>query len=155
MQKGVDLRVQILEPTQILDNHIQYRGHVKIRIEVEPVSSIFKVVLVDPQEASFEANHLSDPSQLILYAKAYCASCAALSISDARRRCDPPTFLLPPSIESPVAMLMSFDDFKTRFSQIVTFKVPPRFRRPSNGQWFRCNCESLMYVFSLIPRSRR
>lgn len=148
----MNLLGRILEPTQILNDHLQYRDHVKICVVVELVGSPFKkVVLVDPESIP-PGNYPSDSSNLILYVMVYCNSCAVMHVPGSRRRCDPPAFILPPRIESPVTMLMDFDDFNTRSSQIVTFKVPPRFRRPSNGQWFRCDCESLMYV-RLLPNT--
>ena len=144
---ALNLLVNILEPTRILDDHLQYRDRVKICVEVEPVGSTFKrVVLVHPDSIHLLGNYLSDPSHLILSAIAYCTSCVAMHVPDARRRCDPPAFFLPPSIEWPIAVLMSFDDSNTRFSQMATFKVPSRYRRPLDGQWYRCGNESLMYV---------
>ena len=157
------LLVNILEPTQILDDHLQYRYHVKIRVEVQSVGSTFKnVVLVDPYSINLLGNYLSDPSQLILHATAYCASCSAMQVpkcssgsaplpktispsfyhraSKVMSQCscllttsilgslrlllsgfrpvteDPLAFILPPSIEGHVTVLMSFDDFNTRFS---------------------------------------
>ena len=150
----MNLLVDILFPTRILHDHLRYRYYVKISVKVEAVGSTFKkVVLVDPDSIHFLGNYLSDPSQLILYAIAYCTSCAEMHVPDARPRCDPPAFFLPPDIESPITLLMSFDGFNTRYSQIATFKVPPRYRRPSQGQSSRCDRESLMYVFSLISSS--
>jgi hypothetical protein len=134
-------------PTRILDGHLTYRDRVKILLEVELVGSTFKkVVLVDPDSIHSLGNHLSDPSQLIFYATAYCASCKAMHVSDARQRCDPPVFFLLPTIQSPILSLMSFDNFNTRLSTVATFMVPPRYRRPSEGQSIRCASESLMYV---------
>ena len=156
MDSGVlNLLVNILEPTGILDGHLLYRDRVRIRVEVEPVGSTFKrVVLVHPGSIHLLQNYLSDPSHLILSAIAYCASCVAMHVPDARRRCDPPTFLLPPSIKWPIEVLMSFVDSNTRFSQIAAFDVPRHDRRPSYCQGYRCDNESLMYVFSLIPSFR-
>jgi len=110
-------------------------------------------MLVDLENRNSELleNYPCDLSRLFLYVQAHCTSCAMMQASDASPRCAPLVFLLPPSIESPIKVLMVFDDFNTWFSQTATFKIPPRYRKPSNGQWFRCGRESLVYVFSLIP----
>ena len=156
MNSGVSIQlVSILEPTRILDDHLQYRDQVKIRVEVQSVGSTFKnVVLVDTDSIHLLGNYLSDPSQLILHATACCASCSAMHVPNARRRCDPPAFFLQPSIESPITAVTSFDGFNTRCSQIPSFEVPLQYRRPSNGQSIRCDQESLMYVFSPIQTPR-
>ena len=155
MDSGVlNLLINIAEPTRIIDGHLQYRDSMKILVEVESVGSTFKkLVLVDPGSKEPLGNDLCDPSQLILYAIAYCATCAAAHVPDARRRCDPFAFLLPPMIEEPVMVLMSSDGFHIRLSRAVTFKVPHRYRRPPHGQWYRCDNESLMYVLPLILSS--
>lgn len=147
--------VKILEPTRILGGCLQYRDQVKLLVEVEQFDVTFKeVVLVNPAIAIPE-NYLSDPSRLFLYGTACCRSCVATPAgTDARRLCDPLAFLLIPNIEEPVTVFMSFDDLKTRVSQNTTFKIPPRYRRPSHGQSFRCDHESLMYAFFPIPSSR-
>jgi hypothetical protein len=142
----LNLFVDILNPTRIVDGHLQYSGYLKVLVEVEAVGSTFKKVVLVNSESTHLGNSLSDPSQLILYAKVYCASCAAMQAPDAPRRCDPLAFFLPAKIESPITVLMSLDDFNTRPSQTATFNVPPRYQRPSDGQWFRCGRESLMYV---------
>ena len=155
-----NLSINILEPTQIHDNHLQYRYHMKIHVGLESVGSMFKnvvlvdVVPVDPDSIHLLGNYLSDPSQLIFHAMAYCTSCSAMRVPNARRRCDPLAFSLQPSIESPIAALTSSDGFNTRCSQIPSFKIPPQYRRPSNGQSIRCDQESLMYVFPPIPTLR-
>ena len=157
MDSGVlNLLINIVQPTRIVDGHLQYRDSLKILVEVESVGSTFKkVVLVDPGSKELLGNDLCDPSQLILYAIAYCATCAAAHVPDVRRRCDPFAFLLPPMIGEPVMVLMSFDDFNIRSSRVVTFNIPPRHRRSSSsGRWCRCDNESLMYVSSLILSSR-
>lgn len=148
--------IKILEPTQIIDGHLVYSPHMTILVEVEPVGSMFKkVLLVDPISIHFPRNYPPDPSQLILYATAYCAPCAEMHVPDARWRCDPVAFFLLPRIESPITVLMYFDDSNTRFSQIATFKFPPRGRQLSDGQSPRCDRESLMYVVPLIPSPNR
>ena len=146
MDSGVlDLLVNILQPSRIFNDHLQYRDRVKIRVEVEPIGSTFKrVVLAHTDSIHLRGDPLSDPSDLILSAMAHCASCMATPVSDARRLCDPRTFFLLPIIEFPITVLMSFDDSNTRFSQIAAFNVPRRYRRPSDGQWYRCENESLM-----------
>jgi len=148
-RRVLNLSVTILEPTLTLYGFLQYRGQVKLRVEVERFDCTFReVVLVDPA-IDVSESCLSDPSRLLLYGTACCRSCVATQAStDARRLCDPLAFLLSPDIEEPIAILMSFDDFNTRFSELATFKIPPRYRRPSHGQSFRCDHESLMYVFS-------
>ena len=156
MDSGVlNLWINIEHPAQIIDGHLQYRESLEILVKVESVGSTFKkVVLVDPASKELPGNDLCDPSQLILYAIAYCATCVAVHVPGARRRCDPFAFLLPSMIEEPVMVLMSFDDFNIRFSRVVYFKVPPRYRGPSDGQSSRCDNESLMYVLPLVPSSK-
>lgn len=138
----------ILEPTRILEGFLQYRDQVKLRVEVERFDFTFReVVLVDPA-TDIPETYLSDPSLLFLYGTACCRSCAITPASDPRRRCDPLAFPLPPDIEESITPFMSFDDFDTWLSEIITFKIPPRYRRPSQGQSFRCDHEALMYVSS-------
>ena len=151
----LNLLINIVQPTRIIDDHLQYRDSMKILVEVESVGSTFKeVVLVGPGSKDLVGNDLRDPSQLIFYAIAYCATCAAVHVPDSRQRCDPFAFLLPPRMENPITVLTYFDDFNTRCSRVVSFKVPYRYLRPVSGQWSRCANESLMYVSPLIPSSR-
>ena len=148
--EALNLRIDILEPTRVLDGHLQYRDQVKIRIDVERLGFRFKeVVLADPCSIQLPGNHLSDPSQLILHATASCASCTTQAFRTGRK-CSPMTFRLIPSIEG---VLMSFDDYNTRYSRVTAFKIPHRYRRPTHGQWSRCSDESLMHVFCLMASS--
>lgn len=151
----MNLWVTILEPTRKFAGCFQYRDQVKLLVEVEQFDVTFKeVVLVDPT-IDIPENYLSDPSRLFLYGTASCRSCVATAAStDARRLCDPIAFFLPPDIEEPITTFMSFDDLNTRVSQIATFKIPPRYRRPSHGQSFRCDHELLMYALFPMPSSR-
>ena len=153
MDSGVlNLLITIPESARIINGHLQYGGSVKLLVSIESVGSAFKkVVLVNPASKELQGNDLCDPSQLILYAIAYCAMCAAFHVPGARRRCDPFAFFLPPTIEDPITVLMSFDDFNTRFSRVLSFKVPYRYPGLFSD---RCDNESLMYVPSLIPSSR-
>jgi len=146
MNSGIlDLSCNIMEPTQILSDHLQYRYDVKIRVEVEPAG-----LLVDPHSIHFLGNYLSDPLQLILYAKAYYASRAANYPADAHSRYDLPAFPLPPSIE-----IAALGEFNTGRSRIGSFDTPPRYQRLSNGQSTQCDQESLVqYVFSLTQTPR-
>ena len=156
MDRGVlNLSATVLEPTRILDGVLQHRDRVKLRVEVERFNCRFKEVVLVSSASDIAEGYLSDPSRLLLYGTACCRSCAATQASpDARRLCDPLAFLLSPSIKNPITVFMSFDDFNTRFSEIVTYKFPPRHRRPSQGQSFRCNHEELMYVFFQMTSCR-
>ena len=146
----MNLSITILKPSRILDGHLQHRSQVKIRIDIERLDSRFKeVVLADPCSIQPLGNHLSDPSQLLLSGTAYCASCVTQA-SRTGGRCDPLAFQLEPSVEG---VLMSFDDYNTRYSQVADFEIPYRYRRPTHGQWSRCSDESLMHVFCLLASS--
>jgi hypothetical protein len=136
---------KILDRTQILNDHLQYRNHVKIRVEVEPIGSTFKVVLVDQASTHLLGNYLSDSLKHILYA-------ATIQASDAQSQCDPSAFFLPPNIE--ITAVMSCEDLIARCSQIGSFEIAPHYQRPSNGQSIRCDQESFMYVFPLTPTPR-
>lgn len=141
----------ILTPTRILNDHLQYRQELKIRVEVDYSGSTFKeVVVVDPDSTQRLVNCMWDSSKLLLVATASCVPCATTQDSDDAHRCTPQKFTLPPSVEG---TFLRFDDLKTHFSGVVTLKVPSRYRRPSPGQWSRCDAESLAYVFSLMGSS--
>ena len=156
MDSGVwNLLINMVQPTRVIDGYFEYRDTVTIRIGVESLGSTFKeVVLVDPASKELLGNDLCGPSQLILYAIAHCTACATVHVPGARRRCEPFAFFLSPDIRNPITVLMSFDDFNTRVSRVVPFKIPRRFRRPVSGEWSRCADDSLMYVPSLILSSR-
>lgn len=142
--------ITTLGPDIMLDGHLQYRDQVKIRVDVERCGSRLKeLVLPNPYSMQPLGNHPVDPSKLLLTGTASCASCAMTQDADIGRRCSPQTFFLLPS---KAGVLLSFDDSNTRYSQDAAFKIPFRYRKPSNGRWTRCESESLMSVFSLMPR---
>ena len=136
---------------RILDGHFEYRNQVKIRVDVERVGSSYKgLALGDLPSIQLLGNYLPDLSQLLLSATASCASCMMTQAADSGQRCDPHTFSLTPR---KAGTFLSFDDYNTRYSRDATFKIPFRYRSPSQGQWSRCGAESLMSVFCLIPGS--
>lgn len=148
--EGLSLEVDILKPIPIHDGHLQYRDDLKIRVGVKYFGSKFKkVALVDPDPTKRQ-DYLPDPSQLLLFANVYCASCQTTHASETRRLCNPPTFPLPPSAEG---VFLHLDDSKTHFSGVAIFNIPARARKLSSGQGYRCNAESLVYVFFLMRSS--
>ena len=138
------------KPGRILDGHFEYRNQVKIRVDVVRVGSGYReLALGDLPSMQRLGNYLPDLSQLFLSATASCASCTTQA-ADIEQRCDPHTFSLTPR---KAGTFLSFDDYNTRYSRVATFKIPFRYRSPSQGQWSRCGAESLMSVFFLIPGS--
>ena len=135
----------------VVDGHIRYRDHVRIRVDVERCGSRFKeLVLLEPYSIQTPGNYQLSPSQLVLTGTAFCALCRTTQDADLGRRCSPHTFYLPPRKEG---VLLSFDESNTRYSQVAVFEIPFRYRKPSHGQLSRCDSESLMSVFSLMPSS--
>ena len=143
--------ITTLGTDSILDGHLQYRNQVKIRVDVERYGSRVKeLLLLDLQSMQPLGNYPLDPIQLLLTGTASCASCITTQYLDIGQRCSPHTFSLPPIKEG---VLLYFDDYNTHYSQVAEFKIPSRYRKPSHGQWSRCDSESLMSVFSLMPSS--
>ena len=146
------MSISTLGPNNMLDGHLQHRDQVKIRVDVERFGPRFKeLVLPNPYPMQPLENYPLDPSKaLLLTGTAHCASCAMTQDADIGRRCSPRAFSLPPS---KAGVLLSFDDSNTQYSQDAAFKIPFRYRKPSNdGRWTRCDSESLMSVFFLMPR---
>ena len=149
MDSDVHVFITTVGPDSIVDGHIQYRNQVKIRVDVERCGSRVKeLVLLDPYSMQPPGHYQLASSQLLLTGTGFCASC--MTTQDADRRCSPVRFFLPPSKEG---VLLSFDDSNTQYSQVATFEIPFRYRKPSRGQWSRCDSESLMSVFSLMSSS--
>jgi len=146
VQRVLNLLVTILRPYRILSGHLMYRLDEKIRVEVAPRSRSWHLSILTQSpwwETTCPIHHNPFSMQQRTAHRAWqCLS--PVLVGDVTLS---PSLYNP--IESPVPTLMSFDDFNTWFSQIATVEVPRRYRRPSDGQWFRI----LDVCFSLIPRS--
>ena len=136
---SLDQLVEILEPTVILSNYLQYIDQVKLLLKVGRIDPSFEEVM--PDSIHHPENHSYDLLPSFLYGIGYCTSCGTIQASDTRPRCDPFGFLLPSSTESSITTLMAFGDFNTRCSRMAPFKIPRHCQRDQG---------SLVYVFSLM-----
>ena len=152
---SLDQLVEILKPTGIPDNYLQYIDQINPQLKVWRIDSLFEeVVLVNPDSIHHPENYSCDPLPPFLYGTAHCTSYGTIQASDARPRCDPFAHFLPSRTESSITALMAFGHFNTRCSRMAPFNILPHYQRLSNDHSIHCDQGSLVYVFSLIMNSR-